>query len=353
MNSLTKFWKVAVPVALLTAASASYTLPSSTNLNVRLSAANLISKGDVDVAVNVHVTNNERQAVKVLKWQLPNADMDSPLFSVTRDGQPVNYLGRLAKRVQPQESDYIKIEAGATVSYQVELTGQYDLEKNGRYAVRYIGLESHPNSTVSALTNADAPLYLWLEGRSAQAPIAPAQTNQGLAASITYTGGCTASQKSSLVSAVTAATNYAQSSKTYLSATPSATPRFTTWFGTYSATNWGTIKTHFTNEVSAFTTKPLTLDCSCTTAGTYAYVYPNSPYKIYLCGAFWSAPMTGTDSKGGTLVHEMSHFTVVAGTGDYAYGQSAAKSLAISNPTKARMNADSHEYFAENTPAKP
>ncbi|HEV8631557.1 MAG TPA: M35 family metallo-endopeptidase, partial [Thermoanaerobaculia bacterium] len=49
--------------------------------------------------------------------------------------------------------------------------------------------------------------------------------------------------------------------------------------------------------------------------------------------------------------HETSHFTVVAGTDDWAYGQSACKSLALSNPTNAVDNADSHEYFAENTPA--
>ena len=53
---------------------------------------------------------------------------------------------------------------------------------------------------------------------------------------------------------------------------------------------------------------------------------------------------------GGTLVHEMSHFTVVAGTDDWAYGQSAAAALAVSNPARAIENADSHEYFAENTP---
>ena len=76
-------------------------------------------------------------------------------------------------------------------------------------------------------------------------------------------------------------------------------------------------------------------------------------YKIYLCGAFWSAPMKGTDSKAGTLIHEMSHFTVVAGTQDHVYGQTAAKALALSDPAKAIANADSHEYFAENTPAQP
>jgi peptidyl-Lys metalloendopeptidase len=79
-------------------------------------------------------------------------------------------------------------------------------------------------------------------------------------------------------------------------------------------------------------------------------VYPTQPYKIYVCNAFWSAPTSGTDSKGGTLVHELSHFNAVAATDDHAYGQSAAASLAISNPTRALDNADSHEYFAENTP---
>jgi peptidyl-Lys metalloendopeptidase len=47
----------------------------------------------------------------------------------------------------------------------------------------------------------------------------------------------------------------------------------------------------------------------------------------------------------------MSHFNVVASTDDWAYGQSAAASLAISNPSQAIDNADSHEYFGENTPA--
>jgi peptidyl-Lys metalloendopeptidase len=61
--------------------------------------------------------------------------------------------------------------------------------------------------------------------------------------------------------------------------------------------------------------------------------------------------MTGTDSKGGTLVHEMSHFNVVASTDDWVYGQSGAASLAINNPSQAIDNADSHEYFGENTPA--
>ena len=59
---------------------------------------------------------------------------------------------------------------------------------------------------------------------------------------------------------------------------------------------------------------------------------------------------SGTDSRAGTLIHEMSHFNAVAGTDDHVYGQSSARSLAISNPADALDNADNHEYFAENTP---
>lgn len=73
---------------------------------------------------------------------------------------------------------------------------------------------------------------------------------------------------------------------------------------------------------------------------TYAYVYPDTFGYIYLCGAFWSAPATGTDSKAGTLIHESSHFTKNGGTEDYVYGQSSAKSLASSNPAEATENAE-------------
>jgi len=46
----------------------------------------------------------------------------------------------------------------------------------------------------------------------------------------------------------------------------------------------------------------------------------------------------------------MSHFDVVAGPDDVVYGQSGAINLAITDPDAAITNADSHEYFAENTP---
>lgn len=319
-------------------------------LDVRLSSASPIVRGDVDVEVQVAVTNTCRHPVQVLGWQLPSDDVEGALFSIARDGQRVAYQGPVYKRTKPEAGDHVKLEAGATLSYTVELTGSYDLSQNGHYTVSYAA-----KGGSSSRDLASGPMHLWLEGRSGKvSSSAPLPSLiQPAAASLSYTGRCSSSQISTLKSAVTAATNYSVQSASYLSNSPAATPRYTTWFGAFSTTGWNTAKDHFVKARDAFQTQALTLDCSCKKKGTYAYVYPNQPYKIYVCGAFWSAPMTGADSKGGTLVHEMMHFSVIAGTDDWAYGQAAAKQLAIDNPTKAQNNSDNHEYFAENTPALP
>lgn len=82
--------------------------------------------------------------------------------------------------------------------------------------------------------------------------------------------------------------------------------------------------------------------------GTFAYVYPgDAQHTIYLDDGFDGAPATGTDSKAGTLAHEMSHFTDIGGTEDNAYGQAQSLALAKSNPAAALNNADSFEYFVE------
>ncbi|KAG9010752.1 hypothetical protein FRB90_007673 [Tulasnella sp. 427] len=166
---------------------------------------------------------------------------------------------------------------------------------------------------------------------------------------ISYSG-CTSTQKSQISSAASGAQTYITNAISYLNAHTSSTTRFTTWFGSYTSAHHSTVLSHYNNLSGD--PNSVTYDCStCDEADTYAYTYPSDPTHIYLCDVFWDAPTTGTDSKAGTIVHELTHFTNNAGTQDYAYGQSAAKSLASSNSAKAVMNADNHEYFAENNPA--
>lgn len=332
---------------LLVLATTALSAAPRNDLDVRLSAPAPVLRGDVDVVVSVTVTNTARHPVQVLSWQLPSDEAEGVLFKISRDGEAVRYTGALVKRAAPQAGDHVRLEPGESLTYEVELSATYDLSRSGRYTIEYASRGAH-GADKSALQS--QPLNLWLEGRSGKTstPAAP----QPAIASTSYSR-CSASQMAALPAAVAAASSYANAAASYLGGSPSATPRYTTWFGIYSTASWNTAKAHFGAIKGAFDSQALVLDCGCKKKTTYAYVYSNQPYKIYLCGAFWTAPVTGTDSRGGTLIHEMSHFDVVASTNDWAYGQTAAKALAISNPAQALDNADSHEYFAENTPTQP
>lgn len=346
-----KSWKLWAAAAALACGLGAQAAPRD-NLVVTLSTPAPLLRGDVDVTVQVSITNTGRMPVALARWELPTERAEAPLFRITRDGQRVAYTGRLIKRAPATEADLVRIAPGATLTYSAELTATYDLSRNGTYAIEYLG----KGAGEAAPLQTKAALYVWLEGRStrtaAPAAAATAAGTGANAASITFTGNCSATRQQQLIDAVAAATTYANGAVNYFNYSRGATTRYIKWFGTPTRERWALAKTHYLAIQDAFVSKPLTLDCSCTQS-YYAYVYPTDPYKIYLCNAFWSAPMLGTDSKAGTLIHEMSHFDVVAGTDDWAYGQSAAAALAISNPTNALNNADNHEYFAENTPALP
>jgi peptidyl-Lys metalloendopeptidase len=336
-----------------------------------------------DVFVIVTISNPTAEPVKVLKWFTPVQGVEESLFVITRDGQPVAYTGPLIKRPAATSQDYLSLKSGESISSTVNLAEYYDLSQSGQYEISY-GVASFLlyNEKGNAFQARDVltseKVSVNVEGRfkgtatprpATPTPSAATPTPGGggggkrtpTPGSITPTnpptGGisftqCTASQQNTVTTAHNNAKSYATQSKNYLAGISSGTPRYTEWFGAFTTSRFNTVKAHFTSISNAFNTAPAVYDCGCTQS-YYAYVYPNQPYKIYLCNAFWPAPMTGTDSKAGTLVHEMSHFTVVADTDDFVYGQTAARNLAISNPNNAIRNADNHEYFAENTPTLP
>ena len=326
---------------------------TSGEIAVSLSAAKSALGANEDVAVKVTFTNVSSSPVRLLNWVIPGtARVQEGLFEVTRNGEPVEYIGPHIKRVAPGAEDFITLAPGQSVSGTAPVSGLYDLSDSGSYTLRFAAeLDQHHTALTKAALLDSSLLNLWIEGRASGQPEVQAQGTVS-AAGLSFSGACTSTEQSSISSAMSSARTYANNASTYLNGISSGTTRYTTWFGAYSSTNLNTARTHFTNIKNALANAAVVVDCSCNDS-YFAYVYPASPYKIYVCNAFWSAPSTGTDSKAGTLVHEMSHFNVVAATDDHAYGQSAAKSLATSSPTRALDNADNHEYFAENTPSLP
>jgi peptidyl-Lys metalloendopeptidase len=369
--------KLAVGAAVLAMSMGVQAAPANNGVVVSVAPEKAsLGKSD-DVVVKVTFTNTSGSPQYVLKSHTPFEGVNAPVFEVTRDGQPVRYMGKIVKRAAPTAADYYLLKPGASYTVKVELSSLYDMATTGDYAVRYHAAspqlfgDNGLNAHVTALSaggdvaqdsgkqagelQSDAA-SLWIDGarprgsRDDLKSLTEMQAQAGMvtAASLSTTS-CSSSQQSTIASALSAAQTYATNADAYMAKTTMGS-RYTKWFGTVSSTRVATIKSHYANIKSTLATKPINVNCGCTDT-SYAYVYPSQPYTIYVCKAFWSAPLTGTDSKAGTLIHETSHFTVVAGTDDWAYGQSAAASLAISNPTRAIDNADSHEYFSENTPA--
>jgi peptidyl-Lys metalloendopeptidase len=366
----------AAVVLLILTASVASAQTSKASIDVTLTSENTNLNGTDDVTVNVTMTNAGSVPVFVPKWYVPSEAATSAVFTITRNGEPVPYLGALVKRKAPSPQDFVRIAAGASLSFKVELSALYDLSTTGVYDIQF-----------------DAPSVQVLRGSTANTATAERQAGQSLtepqmqdlvsnsialtiigdasfearrgklaapgetlapafAGSVSFIG-CSNTRITQISTALTSAESYASNALSYLNAGTRGA-RYTTWFGTYDATRYSTARSHFSAISNAASTQPLAFDCSTcpgtSNASAYAYVFANAPYRIYLCNAFWAAPNTGTDSRAGTIIHEVSHFTVVAGTSDFAYGQTAARSLARSNPARAVRNADSHEYFAENTP---
>lgn len=324
--------------------------------------------------VEVEVTNTSNRAARIPRWQLPQEVLQGNLFAVSRDGAQVRYEGAMVKRGLPTAADFAVLRPGQTWRTVVDLSATYDMSKAGDYTVTLASPLQHASlSGGERLQSANglpmllksAGLRMWHDGGIAPyaqkldasinaKPCNPRKQDcggGGGGGAISFVG-CSATQITDATNAVNTARSYSENAKGYLNAGTTG-PRYTTWFGAYTNTRYTTARGNFVAIDAAMDQNAgqIKINCGCNQS-YFAYVYPTRPYEIFVCRAFWTAPMTGTDSKAGTLIHEMSHFNVVAGTDDVVYGQAGARNLASSDPDAALTNADNHEYFAENTPSQ-
>ncbi len=138
---------------------------------------------------------------------------------------------------------------------------------------------------------------------------------------------------------------------------------YRTWFG-----RWDAVRAKFVrNTVSALKnhirTSKITYVCEVRGVGrcdgsTYAFVYPNDSSRIYLCDPYFDLPalsdatfleVFNSGTRAGTIIHEMSHYENVGSTNDDCYNRDVCSDFARSSPNRAAHNADSYQYFAEDT----
>jgi len=229
--------RIAVAAALIAAgiASTDAAQPNArlNPLTVSMTAANG-KAGSALGAIDIAITNNSRQTVRIPKWELPSQDLDANLFQVSRDGKPVRYEGPLVKRALPTAEDFAILKPGQTYRAVVDLSSSYDLSKSGYYSVALISPLQHASTSggvgAGMLKEANglpmviqsAPLRVWIDGGEHLGAVridAAAKPGGGttLANGITYKG-CTTTRMNLIDTAITSARAYTENSKGYLNA---------------------------------------------------------------------------------------------------------------------------------------
>lgn len=324
------------------------------------------------VALQFTLKNTTDQPRRVLKWNTPLEGVRANIFRVARDGEPALYTGITVRRADPVEDDYVNLAPGEAVEATIDLAEHYDLTYGGAYEIRLETaiLDTGAERGARMLKDMSAPEELLSNavtlqvsgGQTGPMPkIAPDPELQAFrevpdtaAARTPDFTNCSSTEQSSTTSALDAAENISRGASNYLAACGSSDPAgaYATWFGAQTPARLTTVSNNFNAIANALENQTIEFICGDSTCQSswYAFVYPSQPYKVYLCPVFWSVPTSGVNSKADTIVHEVSHFNVVAGTDDHAYGQTSCQNLASTDPGKAIDNADNYAYFADAEP---
>jgi hypothetical protein len=131
-------------------------LSTGVKLEAELQVPASLPNGDV-VKLNFSLANHSDRPVYLLKWFTPLEGIGGDIFRVRRDGQLVPYQGILASRSDPAPDAYVFLEAGETVSAEVDLAKAYDFSQDGTYTITFI------SPRISYLAETEAEMARTLE----------------------------------------------------------------------------------------------------------------------------------------------------------------------------------------------
>lgn len=295
--------------------------------------------------ISANITNTFDKTVELLKWNTMFEDeISADIFVVSKDKKEISYTGKMIKRGEPKKSDFVVFRPKETKSVFVDLSKYYNMEKSGEYSVSYRGNFQYKIANDNlALTYPKTKSIKFYFRKIAYKKISKKV--------IENFDKCSIYQKEQINEALKKAKQISKEAFNALDSLqlPTTAKRYKIWFGKEDESRQKIIKENFYKISDAINNKDIKFSCNCS-SNSFAYVYANEPYNVYLCKRFFTAFSSGKDTKSGTLVHEISHFNIVADTDDIKYGQTEAKRLARNRPHKAMKNADNYEYFAENYP---
>ena len=324
--------------------SVSASLPAGLSVNIEAVRSGYDSNDKLEIRVSYR--NDTDQTIRFLAWNTALEGVVSHDFlDVVFEGARLHYIGRHVKRLPPSDVDYISLAAKETVEAIVDLEGAYPIQDEGEYLITYKVDDLQGDS----LSKQKPAVLNLLESKpiklTKQTPIIDAS--------------CNATQVAQINEALVIAGQIASRASSDLDNAPVEqrpnAERYVEWFGAFTEGRYNNVALGMRRIAAALANQRIGFDCTCDDPrrqNLFAFVFTNDPFNMNVCPVFFRVAPAGTDSRSGTIVHEISHFNVVAATDDFssALDQRGSRALAISSPTSAVRNANAFEYFAENTP---
>ena len=108
-------------------------------LPVTLSVAAPRTAVDEPLELLVQTRNPADGPASLLLWNTPfEPVLSTDAFEVTRDGEPVAYLGRMVRRLPPpRDEDVVRLAPGEAFARTLDLARHYALDAPGTYEIRF------------------------------------------------------------------------------------------------------------------------------------------------------------------------------------------------------------------------
>lgn len=317
--------------------------------------------------VRFELTNKGPENVFVLKRNTPLEGLKSDCLEVLFQGKRIPYDGYLFKRAEVQLTDYVRVNAGQTLSQEFDLSEAYNVSQPGHYEVRFDEsclvtiLEDEITADVKRIASSTSVVLeqqsvsiLSEKGSNILPPIGVRMREEAKKKEIDRSPADVMEAKKPILKGGSEErkkqvqkahdSGYIFAGKAAVEVADNA--GYTTWFGVYTSARSSLVKGNYEKIIKRMedTTFTYELDGSGCGEDTFAYTTKGGS-TVWLCTLFWKAPDEGFDSKAGTIVHEHSHAT--CNTDDLVYSQQKCKELAKNSPDKAVKNADNYEYYSE------
>jgi len=91
------------------------------------------------IKIKFTLNNVSSQNIWVLKWYTPLEGIKGKIFQLVCDGAAVKYEGRMTKRGEPDQKDYVQLPPGGSVSAEVDLSTAYSLASGRKCKLTFRG----------------------------------------------------------------------------------------------------------------------------------------------------------------------------------------------------------------------